>query len=120
MGTEHEETQYLQIIFLGDFTNGKEIAQGFGHLSVVDVQESIVHPVFCKRLVIGCLGLCDLILVMREDQIFATGMNIYIKNAGSDIYPLRANTMLPALKYKPDQRVQCEKPHAQTIRSAFR
>ena len=35
-------------------------------------------------------------------------------------YPLRANTMLPALKYKPDQRVQCEKPHAQTIRSAFR
>lgn len=47
-------------------------------------------------------------------------MNIYIKNAGSDIYPLRVNTMLPALKYKPDQRVQCEKPHAQTIRSAFR
>ena len=46
--------------------------------------------------------------------------DIYIKNAGSDIYPLRANTMLPALKYKPDQRVQCEKPHAQTIRSAFR
>ena len=42
-------------------------------------------------------------------------MNIYIKNAGSDIYPLRANTMLPALKYKPDQRVQCEKPHAQFI-----
>lgn len=50
----------------------------------------------------------------------ATGMDIYIKNAGSDIYPLRANTMLLALKYKPDQRVQCEKPHAQTIRSAFR
>ena len=75
---QHEETKYLQIIFFGDLTNSKEVAQRLGHLAVVNVQEGIVHPVSCKRLVIGCLGLCDLILVMREDQIFATGMNIYL------------------------------------------
>ncbi len=37
-------------------------------------------------------------------------MNIYIKNAGSDIYPLRANTMLPALKYKPDNVCNVRSP----------
>ena len=120
MCVQHEETKHLQVILLADLTHSTEVSKGLGHFTVINIQERIVHPVSCKRLVIGCLGLCDLILVMREDQIFATGMNIYIKNAGSDIYPLRANTMLPALKYKPDQRVQCEKPHAQTIRSAFR
>ena len=73
---QHEETQYLQIVFFRDLTYGEEIAQGFGHLAVVDVQESIVHPVFCKRLVIGCLGLCDLIFMMRKDQILSAGMNI--------------------------------------------
>ena len=73
---QHEETQYLQIVFFGDLPDSEEIAQGFGHLAVINVQESIVHPVFCKRLVIGCLGLCDLIFMMREDQILSAGMNI--------------------------------------------
>ena len=73
---QHEETQYLQIVFFGDLTDSKEVAQRLRHLAVVNVQECIVHPVFCKRLVIGCLGLCDLIFMMREDQILAAGMNI--------------------------------------------
>ena len=76
MGTEHEETQYLQIIFLGDFTNGKEIAQGFGHLHVINIQETVMHPVMCKFLVIAGFALGNFILVMREDQIFTTGMDI--------------------------------------------
>ena len=76
MGTEHEETQYLQIIFLGDFTNGKEIAQGFGHLHVINIQETVMHPVMCKFLVIAGFALSNFILVMREDQIFTTGMDI--------------------------------------------
>ena len=76
MRGQHEETQYLQIIFFGNLTNSKEVAQRLGHLAVVNVQEGIVHPVSCKRLVIGCLGLCDLIFMMREDQILSAGMNI--------------------------------------------
>lgn len=76
MGTEHKETQYLQIIFLGDFTNGKEIAQGFGHLHVINIQETVMHPVMCKFLVISGFALGNFILVMREDQIFTAGMDI--------------------------------------------
>ena len=37
MRTQHEEAQHLQIIFLTDFTDGKEISEGFGHLLVVDI-----------------------------------------------------------------------------------
>ena len=50
MRGQHEETQYLQIVFFGDLPDSEEIAQGFGHLAVVDVQETIMHPVSCKNL----------------------------------------------------------------------
>ena len=37
MCTEHEETQYLEVIFLTDLTHGKEIAKGFGHFAVINI-----------------------------------------------------------------------------------
>ena len=45
MCAQHEETKHLQIIFLADLTNSKEIAQRFGHLTVINIQECIMHPV---------------------------------------------------------------------------
>ena len=41
MCTEHKESQNLQIIFFRNFSYGKEISKRFGHLVVVDVQESL-------------------------------------------------------------------------------
>ena len=76
MGAQHEETKHLRIIFFCDLTNRKEITQGFGHFHIVNIQEAIVHPVVCKCLIVGTLGLGDLILMMREDQILATCMDI--------------------------------------------
>ena len=76
MCAQHKEAQHLQIVFLTDFTDGKEISEGFGHLLVIDVQEAIVHPVICKGLVVCCLRLRDFILVMREDKILTACMDI--------------------------------------------
>ena len=76
MGAQHEETQHLKIVFLTDLTNSKEIAQRFAHLPVVDVQESVVQPVAGKGLAVAAFALGNLVLMMREDQILAAGMDI--------------------------------------------
>ena len=76
MCLQHKETQNLQVIFFADLPYGKEIAQRLAHLFVVNIKETIVHPIFGEFYAIGCLTLCDLIFMMREDQIFATGMDI--------------------------------------------
>ena len=76
MRTQHEETQYLQIILFSDLSYGKEVAERFGHFTVVDVQETVVQPVTCKNLAVAALALCNLIFMVRENQVFAAGMNI--------------------------------------------
>ena len=76
MCVQHKETENLKIILFTDLTNGTEISERFGHLAVVDVQETIMHPVSCKNLTIAALTLCDLILMMREDQILTACMDI--------------------------------------------
>ncbi len=35
-----------------------------------------MHPVFCKRLPVGGLGLGNFVFMMRENQILASGMNV--------------------------------------------
>ena len=76
MGAEHKEPQHLQIVLLADLPHGKEVAQGLGHLLVVNVQKSVVHPVAGKGLAVGRLRLGDLVLMMGEDQILAAGMDV--------------------------------------------
>ena len=55
---------------------GVEVALGLGHLLAFDQQEAHMKPVPRKRLVRGGLGLCDLVLVVREHQVFAARMQI--------------------------------------------
>ena len=76
MRAEHEETQHLQIVFLCNLTNCKEVAQRFGHLHIINIQETIMHPVMRKFLIIAGFALCNFILMMREYQIFTAGMDI--------------------------------------------
>ena len=76
MCRKHEETKNLKIILFTDVSDSKEIAGRFGHLFIINIQKCVVHPVFCKRLVIGSLRLSDLVLMVREDQILAACMDI--------------------------------------------
>ena len=76
MCVQHEETKHLQIIFLADLTNSKEIAQRFGHLTVINIQECIMHPVMRELLAAASLALCDLVLMMREDQILSAAVDV--------------------------------------------
>ena len=76
MGAEHKEAKHLEIVFLADLPHGEEIAQGFGHFAVVNIQEGIVHPISGKFLAIAGLALGDLIFMMGEHQILAAGMDV--------------------------------------------
>ena len=76
MCAEHKEPKYLKVIFFTNLPYGKEVAEGFGHLSVVNIQECIVHPVFCKGFSIGCLTLRNLVLMVRKYEIFSAGVDI--------------------------------------------
>ena len=50
MRAEHEETDVLRGIFLEDIPDCKEIAGGFRHLLVIDIDESVVQPITGERL----------------------------------------------------------------------
>ena len=76
MSGEHEEAQHHGIVLFQDIPNGGEIACGLAHLFVVDIEEGGVHPVMCEGLSVGRLGLGDLVLVMGEDQILPSRMNV--------------------------------------------
>ncbi len=80
MGAEHKEPKHLKVVFFTNLPYGKEVAQGFGHLSVVNIQECIVHPVFSKGLSVGCLALRDLVFMVRKDQILSAGVDINLES----------------------------------------
>ena len=76
MGAEHEKAEHLQIVLLPDLPHGEEVAQGLGHLLIINVQKCVVHPVVGKGLAVGRLALGDLILVVGEDQVLAAGVDV--------------------------------------------
>ena len=76
MGVQHEEAQHLQVIFLADLADGKEVAKGLGHLPVVDIQERVVHPVFREFLSVAGLALGNLVFMMGENQILSARMDV--------------------------------------------
>ena len=50
--------------------------QALGHLLIVHVDEAVVHPVAGKGAAVGALALCDLILVVGEDQVLTAAVQI--------------------------------------------
>src|SRR5687768_16026886 len=58
----------------------KEVAQGFGHLLVVDVEKSRMHPVIHERMIVRSLRLCDFVFVMRKLQIFTAAVYIEVRS----------------------------------------
>ena len=76
MRREHEQAHGLQVKLSGDIAHGEEIALGFGHLLVVDVDKAVVHPVAHVGLSGGAGGLGDLVFVVREEQVLAAAVDI--------------------------------------------
>ena len=57
--------------------HGEEVAERLAHLLARDVQEAVVHPVLRHDGVAeGAAALRDLVLVVREDEVEAAGMDV--------------------------------------------
>ncbi len=54
----------------------QEIAQGLGHLLIVDVEHGIVHPVVGKGLACLAFGLGDFIGMVGKFQVCPATVNI--------------------------------------------
>ena len=66
----------LPICHAMQFAHEHDVAQRLGHLGVVDIDEPVMQPVAHKGLSGVCLALRDLVLVVRENVVDATGVHI--------------------------------------------
>ncbi len=77
MGIEHEEPHGSGIDTLfGEVLRRQNIAESLGHLGATHGQELAVQPVAGERLARRSLGLRDLVLMVREDQIDPTRVDV--------------------------------------------
>ena len=78
MGLEDEEADHLARIFLQNVLDREEVILRLRHFLVVDGDKAIVEPIARKFHVSvdAWIRLCDLILMMREDQITAAAVEV--------------------------------------------
>ena len=78
MGLEDEEANHLARIFLQNVLDCEEVILRLRHFLVVDGDKAIVEPIARKFHVSvdAWIRLCDLILMMREDQITAAAVEV--------------------------------------------
>ena len=76
MHGEHEHAHRFEIELFGNVAHGEKIAKRLAHLLVVDVDVAVVHPIARKRLARRGFRLGNLILMVRENQILATGVDV--------------------------------------------
>ena len=75
-GDEQEANGRGPLAFEQEVAEGVEVALGLGHLLAFDEQEADMHPMAGEGLAGGAFGLGDLVLVMREHQVFAAGVEV--------------------------------------------
>ena len=76
MAHEHEHADAVIAIDLRRLADGEEVAEGFGHLLIVDVDKAVVQPVVDELAAVGGLGLGDLVLVVREGEVAAAAVDV--------------------------------------------
>src|SRR5215470_11143796 len=77
MRTEQGEADDFTWRLGQDVAHGDEVALGLGHLDAANRQHPVVQPIPCERVAImGADALSDLVLVVREDQIETTAMDV--------------------------------------------
>ena len=52
----------------------------------VDLDESVVNPIFCKSLASEGFGLCDFVFVVGEDEVSSTTVDIDLLAKGFHIH----------------------------------
>jgi hypothetical protein len=63
--------------------NRKKLFERLRHLLVVDVDEAVVHPQLREPAPVAAQRLRDLVLVMRELQVHAAGVNVEVAPSSS-------------------------------------
>ena len=94
MGRENKEPQGLGIVFLQYLADGEEVAQRLAHFFAVDIHKTVVQPVANKLTTISRFGLGDFVLVMREDQVFSSAMDV--KGLAEKLHAHRGALDMPA------------------------
>ncbi len=67
MGGEHKEPHYLRVKLLDNIPHGKEIAQGFGHFTVVHIDIAVMQPVAGKGFAGKAFTLGNFIFMVGEN-----------------------------------------------------
>ena len=76
MLAQQEKAQGLGQIASQDVADGLEVAQRLGHLFGIDLHEAVMHPETGKLAAAGGFGLGDLVLMMGENEILTTAMDV--------------------------------------------
>src|SRR5262249_414269 len=76
VGSEDEVAVALRIVVVEDVLDRDEVAERLGHLLAVDLEEAAVHPEARELLAAACLALGDLVLVMGEDEVHPTAVDV--------------------------------------------
>ena len=63
---------------LDDITQSIKIFRAFRHFFIIHEEVTAVEPVFRELLSSVCLCLSDLVLMVREDEVYATHVYIYL------------------------------------------
>ena len=72
----HNITNGLIAKLLCNLANCKEIAERFTHFAVINIDISVMHPIMRKIASISAFRLCNLVLMVRENKVLTTAMDI--------------------------------------------
>src|SRR5699024_892247 len=66
----------LVAVAFGNLPHREEVVFALGHLLVVDVQETVVHPVTAKSTAVRALALRNLVFMVRKDQVLPAAVQV--------------------------------------------
>lgn len=76
MGRKDKEAQDLGRILLQQLPDGEKVAQGLGHLFILDGDKAVMDPGVDKGLAARPLTLGNFVFMMGEDKVLAAAMDI--------------------------------------------
>ena len=76
MGLQHEQANRVCGVLVEDLLERVEVTEALGHLLAIHAEHARVHPDVGEGLVPGAHGLRRLVLVVREDEVGATTVDV--------------------------------------------
>ncbi len=72
----HQITNRLITIHIGNIPHSEEIMQTFAHFPVIHIDVAIVYPVMGKRHAIAAFALGNLIFMVRKNEVLPAAVDI--------------------------------------------